>query len=202
MHCCHLLHPLGRDLVRLEQGSHDRNYRKKIFSVGVAYGVWVKKNIFSELFLKRPLMVPYGYSVLLYMRPFHTITTALLAASFAVSTTAIAGAPSPAETIPGYSRDANGIAMAVTELLPSIDNCVAAHEALGGASDVSLDIAFSVSKVGEVAGLTIDTQDIPNTGIDSCIEGTLSAMRFAPGTQEIPVHLPLTASAQVKTALK
>ena len=136
------------------------------------------------------------------MRPLHTITTAFLAGFFAVSTTAFAGAPSPADTIPGYSRDANGIAMAVTELLPSIDNCVAAHEALGGDSEVSLDIAFSVSKVGEVAGLTIDTKDTPNTGIDSCIEGTLSAMRFAPGTQEIPVQLPLTASAQNRSALQ
>ena len=136
------------------------------------------------------------------MRPTHTITTALLAGSFALSTTAFAGAPAPAEVIPGYSRDANGIAMAVTELLPSIDNCVTAHEALGGDSEVTLDIAFSVSTQGEVDGLTIESADLPNTGIDSCIEGTLSAMRFAPGNQAIPVQLPLTASASIKTALQ
>ncbi len=147
-------------------------------------------------------MVWIDNSVFRCMRPLHTIMTALLAGSLAFTTTALAGAPSPAETIPGYSRDANGIAMAVTELLPSIDNCVTAHEALGGASEVTLDIAFSVSKVGEVAGLTIESTDIPNTGIDSCIEGTLSAMRFAPGNQEVPVHLPLTASASIKTALQ
>jgi hypothetical protein len=136
------------------------------------------------------------------MRPSNTITTALLAAAFGFSTTAFAGAPSPAETIPGYSRDANGIAMAVTEVLPSIDNCVAAHEALGGASEVTLAIAFSVNKTGEVAELTIESESLPTTGIDSCIEGTLSAMRFAPGTQAIPVQLPLTASARVETALQ
>jgi hypothetical protein len=118
------------------------------------------------------------------------------------SSTALAGAPSPADTIPGYSRDANGIAMAVTELLPSIDNCVASHEALGGAPEVQLDIAFSVNTTGEVSGLTIESADAPKTGIDSCIEGTLSAMRFAPGTQEIPVQLPLTASARTENALR
>ena len=35
--------------------------------------------------------------------------------------------------------------MAVTELLPSIDNCVTAHQALGGEGDVTFDIAFDVS---------------------------------------------------------
>ena len=143
-----------------------------------------------------------GFSVLFYMRPLHTITTALLAGFFATSSTAIAGAPSPAETIPGYSRDANGIALAVTELLPSLDNCVASHEALGGASEVSLDIAFSVNAGGEVAELTIESAELPNTGIDSCIEGTLSAMRFAPGTNAIPVQLPLTASARTQTVVQ
>jgi hypothetical protein len=127
------------------------------------------------------------------MRPSNTITTALLAVAFGFSTTALAGAPSPAETIPGYSRDANGIVMAVTEVLPSIGNCVTAHEALGGASEVTLAIAFSVNTTGE---------SLPTTGIDSCIEGTLSAMRFAPGAQAIPVQLPLTASARIDTVLQ
>lgn len=136
------------------------------------------------------------------MRPLHTITTALLAAAFGFSTTALAGAPSPAETIPGYSRDAKGIALAVTEILPSIDNCVTAHEALGGAPEVTLEIAFSVNTTGEVAELTIESERLPNTGIDSCIEGTLSAMRFAPGAQEIPVQLPLTASARIDSVLQ
>jgi len=136
------------------------------------------------------------------MRPSNTITTALLAVAFGFSTSAFAGAPSPAETIPGYSRDANGIAMAVTEVLPSLDNCVSAHEALGGASEVTLAIAFSVNKTGEVAELTIESESLPTTGIDACIEGTLSAMRFAPGTQPIPVQLPLTASARIDTVLQ
>lgn len=136
------------------------------------------------------------------MRPSNTITTALLAVAFGFSTSAVAGAPSPAETIPGYSRDANGIAMAVTEVLPSLDNCVSAHEALGGASEVTLAIAFSVNKTGEVAELTIESESLPTTGIDACIEGTLSAMRFAPGTQPIPVQLPLTASARIDTVLQ
>ena len=98
------------------------------------------------------------------------------------------------DAIPAYGRDANGIAMAVTELLPSIDNCVSAHQALGGAADVRFDIAFQVSPEGEVADFSIESASPPSTGIDSCIEGTLSAMRFAPGTQSIPVQMPLTAS--------
>ena len=135
------------------------------------------------------------------MRPITHITTAFLAGFLLTSSTALAGAPAPADTIPDYSRDASGIAMAVTELLPSLDNCMVSHEALGGAAEVHLDIAFSVSKGGEVAGLTIESPDAAKTGIDSCIEGTLSAMRFAPGTQAIPVQLPLTASARTEAAL-
>ena len=141
------------------------------------------------------------FSVYTHMRPLLQITTAFLAGFIMTSSTAFAGTPAPAETIPGYSRDASGIAMAVTELLPSLDNCMVSHEALGGATEVHLDIAFSVSKGGEVADLTIESPDAPKTGIDSCIEGTLSAMRFAPGTQPIPVQLPLTASARTEAAL-
>ena len=134
------------------------------------------------------------------MRPLMTITTALLAGLF--STTSLAGTPSLAESIPAYSRDAQGIAMAVTELLPSIDNCVTAHQALGGADDVTFDIAFDVSTEGEVAELSVESEKVPVTGLDSCIEGTLSAMRFQPGVQAIPVQMPLTASAKTETVMQ
>ena len=77
--------------------------------------------------------------------------------------------PSPTDAIPGYSRDINGIAMAVTELL-SLDNCVASHESARRATEVRLGIAFSVSTGGEVADLTIESADAPKTGIDSCIK--------------------------------
>jgi hypothetical protein len=133
------------------------------------------------------------------MRPLNTITTALLVGMF--SSTSLAGTPSLADTIPAYSRDAQGIALAVTELLPSIDNCVTAHQALGGEGDVTFAIAFDVSTEGEVADLSIESEKVPVTGIDSCIEGTLSAMRFQPGAQPIPVQMPLTASAKTESAL-
>ena len=129
-----------------------------------------------------------------------TITTVLIAGLF--SSTSLAGTPSLAEAIPAYSRDAQGIAMAVTELLPSIDNCVTAHQALGGAGDVTFAIAFDVSTEGEVAGLSVESEKVPVTGLDSCIEGTLSAMRFQPGGQSIPVQMPLTASAKSETAMQ
>jgi len=136
------------------------------------------------------------------MTPAHTITTAIFALLMGVSSAAQAGAPSLTETIPAYSRDANGIAMAVTELLPSIDNCVAAHEALGGAPEMQFDIQFEVVQSGAVNGLNIKSAEAHNTGVDSCIEGTLSAMRFAPGATAIPVQLPLTAAARTETAMR
>jgi hypothetical protein len=131
------------------------------------------------------------------MRHLLILTTAF----FATAATAQAGTPSLSEVIPAYSRDAQGIAMAVTEVLPSIENCVTAHQALGGAPSVSFDIAFDVSTDGEVALLTIDSDKLPATGLDSCIEGTLSAMRFVPGTQAVPVSMPLTASVTTETTV-
>ena len=147
-------------------------------------------------------MVRRDRSVFLGMTPAHTITTAIFALLMGVSSAAQAGAPSLTETIPAYSRDANGIAMAVTELLPSIDNCVAAHEALGGAPEMQFDIQFEVVQSGAVNGLNIKSAEAHNTGVDSCIEGTLSAMRFAPGATAIPVQLPLTAAARTETAMR
>ena len=132
-------------------------------------------------------------SVLVGMRPLLIITSAFFALGFG---TAQAGTPELSVAIPAYSRDAQGIAMAVTELLPSIDNCVSAHQALGGQPEVSFEIAFDVSTEGEVAGLIIESQQLPTTGLDSCIEGTLSAMRFTPGVHAIPVQMPLTASVK------
>ena len=137
----------------------------------------------------------------LCMRPYTPFMTALFALAFGLGTTAQAGTPSLAETIPAYSRDANGIALAVTELLPALDNCVASHQALGGAEKVELAIAFAVGTEGEVADFTIESSELPATGIDSCIEGTLSAMRFNPGAQTIPVRLPLLAAASTQSSV-
>ncbi len=147
-------------------------------------------------------MVRIGRSVYLFMTPANTITTALIVLIAGFGTAAEAGTPALSEAIPAYSRDANGIAMAVTELLPSIDNCVAAHEALGGAPEVQFDIQFQVNQNGAVNGLNIKSAQAHNTGVDSCIEGTLSAMRFAPGALEIPVQLPLTAAARTESTMR
>jgi hypothetical protein len=125
----------------------------------------------------------------------NTITIAILAA-VSFGTAAQAGTPSLSETIPAYSRDANGIAMAVTELLPSIDNCVAAHQAMGGKNKVTFNIAFAVTTSGEVGDLVIEGQEADTTGLNTCIGGTLSAMHFTPGAHAIPVQMPLTASAR------
>lgn len=144
-------------------------------------------------------MVSAKSSVQDSMRPLATLTVFMLAG---IGSSALAGAPSLAEPIPAYSRDAQGIAMAVTELLPSIDNCVTAHQALGGKGDVTFDIAFDVDPDGEVAGLTVQSEKIPQTGLDNCIEGTLSAMRFQPGAYSIPVQMPLTASATTTSAMQ
>ncbi|MAY81397.1 MAG: hypothetical protein CL930_11510 [Deltaproteobacteria bacterium] len=142
-----------------------------------------------------------GVSDPVYMRPITPFMIALFSLALGMGSTAQAGAPSPAETIPAYSRDANGIALAVTELLPALDNCVASHQALGGSEKVELAIAFAVGTEGEVANFTIQSPNLPATGIDSCIEGTLSAMRFNPGATAIPVQLPLLAGATTEGAV-
>ena len=117
-------------------------------------------------------------------------------------TSAHAGTPALSDTIPAYSRDANGIAMAVTELLPSIDNCVAAHQAMGGQDEVTFNIAFAVTTSGEVGELLIEGQESDTTGLNICIGGTLSAMHFTPGAHAIPVQMPLTASARTEGAMQ
>lgn len=134
-------------------------------------------------------------SVLWCMSYSNTITIAIFA-FLSFGTAAQAGTPSLSETIPAYSRDANGIAMAVTELLPSIDNCVAAHQAMGGTNEVTFNIAFAVTTSGEVGELVIEGQETDTTGLNICIGGTLSAMHFTPGAHDIPVQMPLTASAR------
>jgi hypothetical protein len=146
-------------------------------------------------------MVFDSISVTLNMRPLTHITLTLLCGVLAFGHPASAGTPALSTAIPAYDRDAKGIALAVTELLPSIDNCVSAHQALGGAADIAFDIAFQVSPEGEIAKFTIDSKNAPTTGVDSCIEGTLSALRFAPGTQSIPVQMPLTASASTENTI-
>lgn len=135
------------------------------------------------------------------MRPLQIIMFALCCSVLGLGSTANAGTPTLAEAIPAYSRDARGISLAVSELLPSIDNCVTSHEALGGVDEIALDIAFDVSPAGEVAELSIKSETLPTTGLDSCIEGTLSAMRFAPGEATVPVQMPLTASTKVQGTL-
>ena len=142
-----------------------------------------------------------GNSVCVCMRPLQTFMFALCCSVIGLGSSANAGTPSLSEAIPAYSRDARGISLAVSELLPSIDNCVTAHQALGGVDEVALDIAFDVSPAGEVAELSIESKSLPTTGLDSCIEGTLSAMRFAPGEVSIPVEMPLTASTKVQSTL-
>ena len=140
-------------------------------------------------------------SVLLCMSYSNTIIIALFAfLSFA--TTAQAGTPSLSDTIPAYSRDANGIAMAVTELLPSIDNCVAAHQAMGGQDKVTFNIAFAVTTSGEVGELIVEGEENDTTGLNTCIGGTLSAMHFTPGAQAIPVQMPLTASSRTEGVMQ
>ena len=141
-----------------------------------------------------------GVSVLYDMAHFTTIfTTALFALS--MGSTALAGAPSLEDAIPAYSRDANGIAMAVTEILPSIDDCVASHQALGGEGEIQMSIAFAVNERGEIAGLSIDGSAATTT-LPSCIEGTLSAMRFQQGDRSVNVQLPLIASARTESSLR
>lgn len=138
-------------------------------------------------------------SVLLCMKDSNTIIIAILAL-LSFGATAQAETTPLSDTIPAYSRDANGIAMALSELLPSIDNCVAAHQAMGGQDKVTFHIAFVVATSGEVGELVIEGQEADTTGLNACINGTLSAMHFTPGAEAIPVQVPLIASARTEGA--
>lgn len=136
-------------------------------------------------------------SVLLHMRHILTLSAALLAAaSFAGST-----AHATDLSIPAYSRDANGIALAVTEMLPALDDCVASHQALGGSGSVELKIAFAVDTHGEIANLSVDGAPVTTT-LPSCIEGTLSAMHFQQGERSVQVKLPLIAAAKTESVIR
>ena len=100
-------------------------------------------------------------------------------------------------TVTPHTRDASGIASAVTEVMPAIGDCLESDRALGGPAHLSVMIAFNVVESGEIGELVINgLQDRTHlTPLPSCLEGTLAAMRFAPGTQAIPVELPLEARA-------
>ena len=104
-------------------------------------------------------------------------------------------------TIVPHTRDAAGIASAVTEVMPAIGDCLESDRTLGGPDHLSVMIAFNVIENGEIGSLVINgLQDRTHlTPLPSCLEGTLAAMRFAPGTKAIPVQLPLEARAATET---
>lgn len=104
-------------------------------------------------------------------------------------------------TVTPHTRDAAGIASAVSEVMPAIGNCLESDRALGGPEHLSVMIAFDVIENGEIGALVINgLQNRAHlTPLPSCLEGTLAAMRFAPGTEAIPVELPLEARAATET---
>jgi len=96
-----------------------------------------------------------------------------------------------------HTRDASGIAAAVTQVIPSIGDCLESDRALGGPAQLRVMIAFDVFKSGEIGSLVIDgLEDRAHLStLPACLEGTLAAMRFAPGPSAISVQLPLEARA-------
>ncbi len=134
----------------------------------------------------------------------HTLSTSalrgILTAALIGCSLVHAETPTTLEITP-HTRDAPGIANAVTELLPAIGDCLDSDRALGGPENMRVMIAFNVIESGEVGDLVIDglAERLSSSPLPSCLEGTLAAMRFAPGTHPIPVQLPLEASAQTKS---
>jgi hypothetical protein len=111
----------------------------------------------------------------------------------------LAHAATPAsQMLTPHARDANGIAIAVTELLPAIGDCLDSDRVLGGPGHMKVLIAFNVIESGEIGDLVIDGLEsrTATSTLPTCLEGTISAMRFAPGDRSIPVQLPLQASAE------
>jgi hypothetical protein len=128
-----------------------------------------------------------------------TLRWALAAALFSCG---IAHAePTSTAVLTPHTRDAPGIASAVTELLPAIGDCLDSDRVLGGPAHMRVLIAFNVIESGEVGDLIIDgiADRIGTSTLPGCLEGTLAAMRFAPGARAIPVQLPLEATAQTQS---
>jgi len=134
----------------------------------------------------------------------HTQSTSTLrrALTLALLSCGVAHAESSLNTITPHTRDAAGVASAVTELLPAIGDCLESDRVLGGPDHMQVQIAFKVIESGEVGDLVIDglADRVHTSPLPSCLEGTLAAMRFAPGTRAIPVQLPLEASARTPDA--
>jgi hypothetical protein len=101
-----------------------------------------------------------------------------------------------------HTRNAAGIASAVTEIMPAIGDCLESDRALGGPAQLRVMIAFDVIESGEIGSLVIDGLQSRThlTPLPSCLEGTLAAMRFAPGATAIPVQLPLEAHSTVQSS--
>jgi len=108
------------------------------------------------------------------------------------------------KTVVPHTRDASGIASAVTEVMPAIGDCLESDRALGGPDHLRVMIAFNVVESGEIGSLVINglQSRAHLTPLPSCLEGTLAAMRFAAGTQAIPVKLPLEARATTEEQSK
>jgi hypothetical protein len=105
------------------------------------------------------------------------------------------------DSLAPHTRDAAGIASAVTEIMPAIGDCLESDRALGGPEQLRVMIAFDVIESGEIGSLVIDglQSRAHRTPLPSCLEGTLAAMRFAPGARAIPVQLPLEAHSTVQS---
>jgi len=102
--------------------------------------------------------------------------------------------------VTAHSRDANGIAQAITQIMPSIGDCLESDRTLGGPSHLQAMIAFDVIESGEIGSLVIHgLQDRTHlSSLPSCLEGTLAALRFTPGGHTIPVQLPLEVTARTE----
>ena len=106
------------------------------------------------------------------------------------------------DSVTPHTRDASGIASAVTEVLPAIGDCLESDRAIGGPDELSVMIAFDVIENGEIGSLVINGLHarVGQSPLPACLEGTIAALRFAPGTKAIPVQLPLEARAADETA--
>ena len=140
-------------------------------------------------------------SVVLYMahNTLHNSLRRIAVVALMSTGIAHAGAPQDAtsQSVTPHARDASGIASAVTTVMPSIGDCLESDRALGGPAHLQVMIAFDVIESGEIGSLVIDglANRTHLSPLPSCLEGTLAAMRFAPGDKAIAVQLPLEARA-------
>lgn len=88
-----------------------------------------------------------------------------------------------------FARTAEGVAAAVGEVLPLLQDCASAATAASGVRLVR--VRFDVDEDGVVAPKA-SAWTGEDAALASCMSGPFQALRFQPGEQVLPVEVPVS----------